>query len=85
MRQVVEQKPKERPDVLIIATDGVFRWQRFLDALADRRLDKIAVVVLCVFRFDENEYYAQQGNVAQQAHDMKQRKRNAYLVQAWVE
>ena len=85
LRQVVEQKPKERPDVLIIATDGVFRWQRFLDALADRRLDKIAVVVLCVFRFDENEYYAQQGNVAKQAHDMKQRKRNAYLVQAWVE
>lgn len=85
LRQVADEKPRERPDVLIIGTDGAFRWPRFLEALSDRRLDKTAVVLLCVYRFDEDEYYAKQGSIAQQAQAMKQRKRNAYLVQAWVE
>lgn len=85
LRQVSEQKPQERPDVLIIATDGVFKWPKFLNALADKRLDKTAVVLLCVYRFDEDKYYAHQGDITQLAQNMKQRKRNAYFVQAWTE
>ena len=85
LRQVIDQKPQDRPDVLIIATDGVFNWRLFIDALADEGLEKTAVVVLCVYLFDSNAYYTQQNSIAELAQQMKARKRNTSLVQAWVD
>ena len=85
LQQVIDDKPRDRPDVLIIATDGMFNWQKFLRVLGDKGLEQTAVILLCVYKFDDAQYYAKQGSIADQARQMRIRKKNAYLVQAWID
>ena len=84
LRQVVEQKPKERPDVLVIATDGCYDWDGFSKQLAAPELKKTAVIVLLVYKFDEDRYYAEQGTMDNYQAMMRKYHKDAKLVQAWV-
>ena len=84
LRQICEQKPKERPDVLVIATDGCYDWDRFVKQLAAPELKKTAIIVLLVYKFDEERYYAAQGGIDGNQAMMRKYHKDAKLVQAWV-
>ena len=81
---VADMKPTERPDALVIATDGGFFWPEFIEALSMPGLEKTAVIVLVVYKFNEDRYYTEQSTISELAQAMRARKKDAYLVQAWV-
>lgn len=84
LRQAAEQKPKERPDVLVIATDGCYDWDGFARQLAAPELKKMVVIVLLVYKFDEDRYYAEQGSVDKYQQLVRKYHKDAKVVQAWV-
>ena len=84
LAQVADEKPGNRPDVLIIATDGGYFWREYIEAMKMKGLEKTAVITLLVYKFDEDRYYNEQSNIQATAHELRKAKKDSYLVQAWV-
>ena len=70
--------------MLVIATDGCYDWDRFVKQLAAPELKKTAIIVLLVYKFDEERYYAAQGGIDGNQAMMRKYHKDAKLVQAWV-
>lgn len=83
VRQIAEQKPKERPDVLVIATDGCFDWQDLAESLAIPEMKKIIPIVVIVYPFTEDNYYAKQGQIREYQELLRKYHRKAQVLQAW--
>lgn len=83
-KRIGEEKKKERPDVLVIATDGCFEWKSFAESLSEPAMRNIIPIVLVVYKFDEDRYYAQQGDLADHQALLRKFHRKAQVLQAWT-
>lgn len=82
-RQAAKQKPRERPDVIVCATDGCFDWDELADALGTPGMERVIPIILVVYPFTENEYYAKQGELAKHQTLLRQHHPKAQVLQAW--
>lgn len=79
-----EEKQKDRPDVLVVATDGCFDWQPFAESLREPHMQKLTPIVIVVFPFTEDRYYAKQGELRQYQELLRKYHRKAMVMQAWA-
>lgn len=82
--QIAEQKPKERPDVVVCATDGCFDWQELAESLALPEMKKIIPIIVIVYPFTEDNYYAKQGQIREHQDLLRKYHRKAQVLQAWA-
>lgn len=83
-KQVASESSKSRPDVLVIATDGCFDWSELARSLADPKLKNTAVIVLVVYRFTEDAYFAKQGEIKTYQNMLRKYSNKAQVLQAFV-
>lgn len=87
LKQVAEQRPNQRPDVLVIATDGIFNWDSFNKACAMQGLEKTALVMLLVspeYAAYSEEIGGLAGHAAEVQRKIRRYKQDAYVVEAFV-
>lgn len=83
-KQAAEEKPKERPDVIVCATDGCFSWQELAESLSVPELRNIVPIILVVYPFDEDTFYAKQGQLKDRQKLLQQYHKKAIVLQAWA-
>lgn len=81
---IAEEKPKDRPDVVVIATDGCFAWEPFAESLALPEMRHIVPIVLIVYPFTEDRYYAKQGELREHQDLLRKYHKKAQVLQAWA-
>lgn len=84
VKQVCEAKPKDRPDVLIIATDGCYDWHGFAESLAAPEMSKTIPIVVVVYKFTEDTYFAKEGEFRNYQELCRKYNKDAKVLQAWV-
>lgn len=84
VQQVCEETPKNRPDVLIVATDGCFNWDSYAESMSDPKFKNTAIITVVVYKFTDDAYYAKQGELAQYQQLCRLYKRDAIVVQAFA-
>lgn len=82
--QAAEQKPKDRPDVMVCATDGCFDWNELAESLAAPELRHIVPIILVVYPFTEDGYYAKQGELKDHQDLLRRYHKKAQVLQAWA-
>lgn len=84
IEQVCREKKAKRPDVLVIATDGLFPWDNFIDHVADKGFEKTALVMVVVRKFDPGWSGTASSSVVDLQKKIRRFKKDAYVIDAMV-
>ena len=84
LTQVANEKPRERPDILVIATDGYYDWQSFCEKLENQELKKITPIIIIVSNFDENTYFSNLNRTSDYNNLVRQHHPKAQVIAAYT-
>lgn len=84
LTQIAKEKPRERPDILVIATDGCYNWESFMRDLEKPELHNVIPIIALVYKYDEDRYYAEQSSITKIQHEIAKHHPKAKLVAAWA-
>lgn len=81
--QIEQEKERNRPDVLVVATDGCFDWGHFAESLSGPAMQNLIPVVLIVYKFSEDVYQNNQKELPALQKQLKRYHKKAMVLQAW--
>lgn len=81
--QIEEDKAQNRPDVLIVATDGCFDWREIADGISKPVMKDIVPIILIVYKFDEELYQNKQKEIVTRQKELRKLHKDVLVLQAW--
>lgn len=81
--QIEQEKERNRPDVLVVATDGCFDWDHFAESLSGPAMQNLIPVVLIVYKFSEDAYQNKQKELPALQKKLRRYHKKAMVLQAW--
>lgn len=81
---IVDEKPKDRPDVIIIGTDGIWDWDEFMQACENPVLRKTEIIVLIV---DDPKYvdqYTRTNDIRDLQNKLRKHHKKSKVLLAWT-
>lgn len=85
IRYLDEEKPTERPDVLIIATDGIFDWERLTKTIAESQSARnVSIIMLLLYDFTEEHYQEVEESINHAYSAIRQYHKDFHILNAWL-